>query len=642
MRSRARILLPILFVGAVALPLATAGVARATDAPSAAGHPAAKSDGGRYPIAGFEVHYAEDHPRHPSLDDILAADVTLGRVDDGYVAPRDGIPEAKIALRAAPYTYYYASAIRSINEQLVKRFNDRGLIGVLVQPLETDLEPGTGRDLRTPGQRGLTLVVRTGRVEEVRTFAAGERFEGDERLNAPQHHEIAEDSPARPDSEKELMMRGDLERYTARLNRHPGRRVDVEVSPALKPGGVYLDYMVAEYKPWYAYVQASNLGTEGTTEYRQRFGFTHTQLTNHDDILRLDYVTGNFDKIHAAVGDYEAPVFGFDFDGRLRWRAFGNWSEYESSILGFGEISSDRFDGQSWTAGLQLIANVLQFDELFVDVFAGARWMNVEANNKLSTAEGKDDFFIPKVGFLVERRTDTSYFRLNMSYERNIASVAGTSNEEIENLGRQEVSRNFDMVRADMQLAFYLEPLLFRRGYQDPSTWWSSTLAHEIYLGFRGQQSLGKRLIPNEVMTAGGLYSVRGYPEAATYGDHVYMGTVEYRLHIPRLLRPRAQEASTIPLLGDFRGRPQYVYGRPDWDLILRVFTEAAKTRKVDDIPGEHDDTLWGAGVGLELLLKRNISVRFDAAQALSRVKGSANTIHDNSREYRWLITILY
>jgi len=636
-RPRARNLHSILFFVA-AVALATANVARATDA----SFQAARSDGGRYPIAGFEIHYAQDHPRHPSLDDILEADVVLGRVDDGFVAVRDGLPEAKVALRAAPYAYYYASAIRSINEQLVKRFNDRGLIGVLVQPLETEIEPGSGRDLRTPPQRSLTLVIRTGRVEEVRTFAAGERFEGDERLNAPQHHEIAEDSPARPDSEKELMMRGDLERYTARLNRHPGRRVDVEVSPALKPGGVYLDYMVAEYKPWYAYVQASNLGTEGTTDYRQRFGFTHTQLTNHDDILRLDYVTGNFDKVNAVVGDYEAPVFGFDFDGRLRWRAFGNWSEYESSILGFGDISSDRFDGKSWNAGLQMIANVFQYDELFVDVFWGSRWMHVKATNNLTLDKGEDDFFIPKVGFLVERRTDNSYVKLTLSYERNISSVAGTSNEEIENLGRREVSRNFDMVRGDLQLSFYLEPLLNPHGYKDPSTWWSSTSAHEMYLSTRFQQSLGKRLIPNEVMTAGGLYSVRGYPEAATFGDQVYMGTVEYRLHIPRLLRPRPTEATPIPVLGDFRGRPQYVYGRPDWDLILRVFMEAAKTRKIDNIPGEFDDTLWGTGVGLELLIKRNISVRFDAAQALSPVRGSANTIHDNSREYRWLVTLLY
>jgi hypothetical protein len=120
------------------------------------------------------------------------------------------------------------------------------------------------------------------------------------------------------------------------------------------------------------------------------------------------------------------------------------------------------------------------------------------------------------------------------------------------------------------------------------------------------------------------------------------MGTVEYRLHIPRLLRPKAGPATQVPLLGEFRGRPQYVFGRPDWDLILRVFTDAGRALKAGRIPGEFNETLWGAGAGLELLLKRNLSLRFDYGQALRFIHGSDNEVDENDREYRWLITILY
>lgn len=601
-----------------------------------------RRDGPRYPVAGFRLEYASDHPRHPVLEEFLDIRVKLGQVEDGYVEPREGVPTTEFPLRVAPYTYYYASAIRAINRQVVEHFNDEGLLGVLVQPAEDQIEPGTGKDLRPEDQADLDLVVRTGRVSEVRTFAAGGRLEGDERVNAPQHERILEGSPAQPEGERELMIREDLERYTARLNRHPGRRVDVEVSPALEPGGVYLDYMVAEYKPWYAYAQFSNLGTEGTTDFRQRFGFVHTQLTNHDDILRLDYVTGNFDDIHAVVFDYEAPVFGLDWDGRLRWRAFANWSQYESSILGFFDEDFDRFEGDTWNAGLQLIANVFQHKELFVDVYGGIRWQHVDADNQLLDLKGSDDFFIPKVGVIVERQTDTSSFRFNVSYERNIDSVAGTTNREINRFGRLNVQEEFDIARAEMQWSFYLEPLLNPSGFEDPSTWLSSTLAHELFFSFRGQFAFGDRLIPNEVMTAGGLYSVRGYPEAATFGDKVIVGTAEYRLHIPRLLRPRSAPATQVPLLGDFRGRPQYVYGRPDWDLIFRVFADAGRTVKIGRIPGEDNDTLLGVGVGLELLLKRNLSIRFDAAQALTPVVGTGDRVNDNSREYRWILTLLY
>lgn len=629
----------------LAMILSVVGVAPAT-ADEKLGPPseysAGASDGPGYPVSGLRLQYGSEHARHPAIEEFQDIRVHLSQVADGYVAPRENLPETEIVLRAAPYTTYYASAIRAINEQVVARFNKKGLIGVLVQPLETEIEPGTGRDLRPPGQVSLTLVVRTGRVQEVRTFAAGERFDSEERVNTDQHGAIVERSPAKPGGEQELMIREDLRDYTARLNRHPGRRVDIEVSPALEPGGVYLDYMVAEYKPWYAYAQFSNLGTDGTTEHRQRFGFVHTQLTNNDDILRLDYVTGNFEDLHGVILDYEAPLFGMDFDGRLRFRAFGNWSKYESSILGFGRASFDDFEGQTWTAGLQLIGNVYQRGNLFIDLVGGFRWMSVDVDNQLTGIKGNEDFFIPRIGVIAERRTDTSYFRLNVGYEANIASFAGTTSREIVRLGRLNVERNFDVVRADMQWSFYLEPLLFGKNFEDPSNWATSTLAHELFFSARGQWSLGDRLIPNEVMTVGGLYSVRGYPEAAVFGDRVLMATAEYRLHIPRLLRPRQTEPSQIPILGDFRSRPQYVFGRPDWDLIFRVFVDAARTAKVGKIPGEFGDTLWGAGAGLELLIKRNISLRFDAAQALVPVRGSNQFVNDNSREYRWLITLLY
>ena len=99
-------------------------------------------------------------------------------------------------------------------------------------------------------------------------------------------------------------------------------------------------------------------------------------------------------------------------------------------------------------------------------------------------------------------------------------------------------------------------------------------------------------------MTVGGLFSVRGYPEAASFGDRVIVGTVEYRLHIPRLLQPRPGPAEQVPILGDFRSRPQYVYGRPDWDLIFRVFADAGRAVQVGTILGETNGTLFSAGVG--------------------------------------------
>ena len=99
-----------------------------------------------------------------------------------------------------------------------------------------------------------------------------------------------------------------------------------------------------------------------------------------------------------------------------------------------------------------------------------------------------------------------------------------------------------------------------------------STLAHELYFSFRGQWALGYRLIPQFEQAAGGFYSVRGYPEAVTAGDTVFLATAEYRFHLARALGV-APNPTKIKVFGDpFRVLPEQPYQRPDWDCILRGF----------------------------------------------------------------------
>ena len=58
-----------------------------------------------------------------------------------------------------------------------------------------------------------------------------------------------------------------------------GRRShsSIAVSQSQVPGGVVLDYLVSEAKPWTVYAQASNTGTKETESWRERFGFIHNQ-----------------------------------------------------------------------------------------------------------------------------------------------------------------------------------------------------------------------------------------------------------------------------------------------------------------------------------------------------------------------------
>lgn len=68
-----------------------------------------------------------------------------------------------------------------------------------------------------------------------------------------------------------------------------------------------------------------------------------------------------------------------------------------------------------------------------------------------------------------------------------------------------------------------------------------------------------------------------------------------------------------------FRFRPQQVYGRPDWDLIFKTFFDIGKANNFDRLPRPLEDNhlLMGCGLGMELQVLRNFSIRVDYGVAL-------------------------
>ena len=607
---------PVHLLALLACVLMGAGTARAAADSSTLGlH--SDTEGPVYLVGAVRLNYASAHPLHPSIPELEDVDLALGESSDGYVGPRRGGDNVWFGLldieRGAPIRIY-ASGIRELNEQFVRELNRRGLVGVFVAPHPDDIDPQTGADLRPPGRTTLELVVYTGFTEGLRTYAVGPAV--DEDLDdSPSQAQIRRNSPVQPigvagRTQGDPLFRGDLDRYLAFLNRHPGRRVDVSVTPTRTPGGVYVDYLVAEDKPWSVYAQAANTGTDQTTDWRQRFGFMHSQLTGRDDVLRLDYVTGDFDDVHAVVGSYELPLPWF---GRTRLRTRALWAEYTSSQFGL----NNAFEGEQWNAEAELVRNVYQAEDLFVDATLGARFMNIETTQHLGGDQSdEDDYFVPRLGLEVERIIDTQSLVGFAGLERNLDSVAGTDASELE-LGRIDLDDDWMRFLWNGSYSFYLEPILNGRAFHNPKTPSSSTLAHEIFLRTSGQFSLGTRLIPQAQAVLGGFYTVRGYPEALMASDNALLFSAEYRYHWPRSF-PLEQQPRDLPLIGAFRVAPQRTYGRPDWDLVLRGFYDWARGTYTDEVPGEESETLSSLGVGVELVLKRYLSLRMDYGIALS------------------------
>jgi len=632
-------------------------------------------------IGALELAYAREHPDQPSLAGLVPISLELRRTDAGWDAPLAGEPSERMEVGGpnSPALDLEAGALVRVLSELVSRLHATGLYGVDVRPSPVDFDLENERDLRPPGRDALAVVISVGRISQIRTVAVGDRVQGDWKIDNEIHTRIRESSPLQPagvgdEDATDLLDRHALEDYLYRLNRHSGRRVEAALSPGEEPGKVVLDYRVLESKPWYAYAQVTNTGTRRTNSWQTRLGYTHRQLSDRDDILSIEWLNVGLDDINALSARYQAPVFG---KGRPQWmskrRGDPEWFDWipRESIPWWGvdrmrweidfamsksqagnastqlNLANDRVTSTQYQYGARVIHETFQHRNLFIDLWGGLSLRDLEVKNRTGAITGDALLVLPKIGIHAERINQVSNLLLDVSIQ---AQLNGIDSSNRDALGRDATDDRYQIINFNFGYTTFLEPLLRPKAWRDPATHSSSTLAHEISIGIRGQYGFDYRLIPQSNATIGGLYSVRGYGQSVAVGDTIAIGSFEYRFHIPRAL-PIRREPLRIPLIGDFRATPQQVYGRPDWDLILRAFVDVGRSirnerSKITGGAIEQNQTLLGAGLGADLQIRSNLRARLDWAVPLldtnGRITNGANHADITSSEIHVLFSILY
>lgn len=632
----------VLYQGIMGDPVA-AGPSKEADARGPDGEGAMprplERDGKKYTVEQFSIEYDTPDNRLPAVSQLQKIPVKLGRTSQGLVAPREGISVVRgtVGTITDVSHEFYASAIRQICMDIVSELKRQGVLGVYVTVPRSEVDR-TGNEEDRPRGRKLTLRIETTRLSKVRTKAYGDRFSGENRINLPAYSAILEESPLQPTGDAagtDLLLKAPLDAYVYRLNRHPGRKVDVAVSGGDESGTATLDYIVAENKPWIVYTGASNTGTESTGQWRERFGVVHNQLGGNDDILSLNYITSGFDETHAVQASYQFPLKWLYLDGRV----FGSWDQYTASDVG---LSNEEFRGEGWNGGAEVISNVFQQKRLFVDLIAGARWEDIRVHNEAVSMIGDESFLLPYVGLQVERKSQTASTYATVNYETNWASVAGTEPQDMARLGRLDSNEDWEVCHWHMSQSLFLEPLLYPSSWKDFDTPETSTLAHELVVSFSGQYAFDKRLPPTAQKVIGGSHTVRGYPESAVSGDNGYAARFEYKYHLPRSFQPRPTTEKEPPQIfgRSFRMAPTHLLGRPDWDLVLSAFYDWGRVTVNDPFRFETNEELASCGVGLELQIWENLNLYCDYGYALKDLdNGEAEAGHD---EIHFGVTLLY
>ena len=609
-----------------------------------------------FQINDFEIRYTIPSPDLPPIASLLPISVKLTPTPDGYKEPGQG-EEAQVVQIGGPQASaaYQPSALAVISQSLLARLHEQDLIGVYVRPSGQDIDINKEKDLRPAGDETLHIDIWVGRIKDVRTVALGNRLGREWRVDNPAHQAIRSYSPLQPliggdETTTDILNRRALEDYIFYLNRHPGRNVEAALAASDDRDGITLDYRVYEQKTWNVYAQVSDTGSRRTSPWQIRGGYINRQLTNRDDILSVQYMNGGLNDVHDVQLSYDAPWFApkrpdwmetsgreppwlawADRNkipwwgmGRLRWGIRGGWTGIRSDLVGVlpgGFDAVDELKSSDWHAGGRLTYNFFQHRNLFIDAFVGGRIRGLDYENYSAANTGKVNLIIPEAGLDMERINAYSAILANISAEH--AAPLGSYNDYQfafgGGLGRAQSSPRWWLLKFAGGINYYLEPLLFPNAWRDPSSARSSRLSHEISLKAHGQYAFGSRLIPQSSQVIGGLYSVRGFPQGIAVGDNVYVGSFEYSFHLPRAL-PIQSKPLQLPWIGDFRVAPQQVYGYPDWDLVFRAYVDAGRTTRNSPQLGagpEYDQTLVGAGVGVELIFRGNFKARVDWARGI-------------------------
>jgi len=548
-----------------------------------------------FPVSTLELSYTTDHPDQPSLEELLPIEVELIETEFGWAAPRaDETRTLKIVGGPESETIRLeASGLARMLRAIVAALHEAGLYGVDVRPSSNDIDLEREADLRPEGRTVLALRVTVGHIKQIRTVALGDRITSDWKINNELHRRILEDSP--------LQATGVTDENDTDL-RHSGRRVEAALSPAEEAGGIVLDYRVLESKPWYVYAQVANTGTRRSNAWQTRLGVVDRQFTDRDDVLSIEYLNAGLEDVNGLRARYQAPFFrakrpdwmnrrkgdsslldwiprekipwwGVD---RLRWEIDFGWGKSRADRSStFQGLANDDVTSDQFQYGGRFIYEAWQHRDFFVDFWGGLRLRDSSVRNQQAgDSRAKALFVIPVAGIHAERINQLSSFGLDLSIQGSVSTV---DDRDLDGLGRDGTDDQYAILDFNLGYSAFLEPLLFPEAWRDPSTHRSSTLAHELAIGIRGQYAFDYRLVPQASLTIGGLYSVRGYDQSVAVGDSVIIGSLEYRFHVPRAF-PVAREPLRIPFIGNFRAAPQQVYGRPDWDLTLRTFLDVGRS----------------------------------------------------------------
>ncbi len=365
------------------------------------------------------------------------------------------------------------------------------------------------------------------------------------------------------------------------LNIKPDLAVDADVKvytdPRTESRFAKITLTPTESMPLHGTISTSNYGTNATDRRRTELSVSYDNLTLHNDSLRFNYVRGPERELYQAIsGSYTLPL---DTREKLTLHLFGGKSDTDIRDIAplLDVVGDERF------IGLQLTYRFIETRKTQWSFAAGRVWRSTSDFNRLGGA------------VFNSRELDSAPIDLNVDFHNKVPDRVG---------GYNSFSVSWILNRQNLGGSSSANEFLANGPFDDDYAVFRGRYTRYQPLGVNGaaisiridSQDSNDRLISSEQLSAGGIFSIRGYKEDELLSDIGVNATVEVlspELSVDLTKHSRfAPGTFTLQILSFF----DYAYGRLNTLLAGE----------------QREDELKSVGFGARVVMAKYFGVDFD------------------------------
>ena len=383
--------------------------------------------------------------------------------------------------------------LEAARKALEQKYKDSGFVTVFVDIPEQDVKDGVVRLSVTEGKVGRL------RIKDSRYYSLGHIREAVPSL--------AEGSvPNFPVVQKEM----------ASLNRSASLRVSPVLRAGTTPGTVDVDLNVKDRSPLYASLELNDRFSPNTSRLRLIGTLRYDNLWQRRHSLNIQYQTApeNLNEVQVFSGTY---LMGLGNSG-IMLAVYGVHADSNVAVLGNTNVI-----GKGDIIGTRLVLPLTGLDNYYHSLALGFDYKDFDQAVRLGTDR------------LV---TPIRYFPISLQYNGTQQDTSGTTQL---GLGVHFSTRPLSERKIECVPGFFIDQFECKRhGAQADFVYLRSDLQRQqtlprdfILSGKVSAQIANQPLVNNEQFSAGGVETVRGYPESQVLGDNGFQGSVG--LQTPRL-----------------------------------------------------------------------------------------------------------